>query len=169
VDDLVQHLREDRLPPVTWVTPRFEVSEHPEYSFCWGEHWTTQVLNAVMESPLWKETAVFITWDDYGGFYDHLPPPQVDVYGFGIRSPMLVISPYAKHGHVSHERSEFSSVVRFVEDNWGLPQLAERDRLATPLFDSFDFDQRPRPPDPRPLPTDCVGPMYPSAPPKRYA
>jgi phospholipase C len=169
VDDLVQHLREDRLPPVTWVTPRFEVSEHPEYSFCWGEHWTTQVLNAVMESPLWKETAVFITWDDYGGFYDHLPPPQVDVYGFGIRSPMLVISPYAKHGHVSHERSEFSSVVRFVEDNWGLPQLAERDRLATPLFDSFDFDQRPRPPDPRPLPTDCVGSMYPSAPPKRYA
>ena len=169
VDDLVQHIREDRLPPVTWVTPRFEVSEHPEYSFCWGEHWTTQVLNAVMESPSWKETAVFITWDDYGGFYDHLPPPQVDVYGFGIRSPMLAISPYAKHGHVSHERSEFSSVVRFIEDNWGLPQLAERDRLATPLFDSFDFDQRPRPPDPRPLPTDCVGPMYPSAPPKRYA
>jgi phospholipase C len=165
VDDLVRHIREDRLQPVTWVPPRFEVSEHPEYSFCWGEHWTTQVLNALMESPSWEETAAFITWDDYGGFYDHVPPPQVDVFGFGIRAPMLVISPYAKHGHVSHELGEFSSVVRFIEDNWGLPQLAERDRMATPLLDAFDFDQRPRPPDPRPLPQDCEGEMYPTAPP----
>jgi phospholipase C len=168
VDDLVRHIREDRLPPVTWVTPRFEVSEHPEYSFCWGENWTTKVLNAIMESPMWKETAVFLTWDDYGGFYDHVPPPQVDVYGFGIRAPMLVISPYAKHGHVSHELSEFSSVVRFIEDNWGLPRLAERDRDATPLLDSFDLEQRPRPPDPRPLVRDCEGAVYPDEPPRRY-
>jgi phospholipase C len=169
VDDLVRHIREDRLPPVTWVTPRFEVSEHPEYSFCWGENWTTKVLNAIMESPMWKHTAVFLTWDDYGGFYDHVPPPQVDVYGFGIRAPMLVISPFAKHGHVSHELSEFSSVVRFIEDNWGLPRLAERDRMATPLLDSFDFEQRPRPPDPRPLPSDCEGEVFPDEPPRRYA
>ena len=168
VDDLVRHIREDRLPPVTWVTPRFEVSEHPEYSFCWGEDWTTKVLNAVMESPMWRETAVFLTWDDYGGFYDHVPPPQVDVYGFGIRAPMLVISPYAKHGHVSHELAEFSSVVRFIEDNWGLPQLAERDRIATPLLDSFDLEQRPRPPDPLPLPSDCEGETFPDEPPRRY-
>jgi phospholipase C len=168
VDDLVRHIREDRLPPVTWVTPRFEVSEHPEYSFCWGEHWTTEVLNAIMESPMWPQTAVFLTWDDYGGFYDHEPPPQVDAYGFGIRAPMLVISPFAKHGYVSHELSEFSSVVRFIEDNWGLPQLADRDRMATPLFDAFDFDQRPRPPDPRPLPTDCEGSPYLGGPPQRY-
>jgi phospholipase C len=168
VDDLVRHIREDRLPPVTWVTPRFEVSEHPEYSFCWGEHWTTQVLNALMERPSWRETAVFLTWDDYGGFYDHVPPPQVDVYGFGIRAPMLVLSPYAKQGHVSHELAEFSSVVRFIEDNWDLPQLAERDRMATPLFDSFDFDQRPRSPDPLPLPSDCEGSPYLDGPPRRY-
>lgn len=168
VDDLVRHIREDRLPPVTWVTPRFEVSDHPEYSLCWGEHWTTMVLNAIMESPMWKETAVFLTWDDYGGFYDHVPPPQVDVFGFGIRAPMLVISPYAKHGHVSHELAEFSSVVRFIEDNWGLPQLADRDRMATPLSDSFDFARRPRSPDARPLPTDCEGAKYPDEPPRRY-
>ncbi|MEX2202672.1 MAG: alkaline phosphatase family protein [Actinomycetota bacterium] len=168
VDDLVRHIREDRLPPVTWVTPRFEVSEHPEYSFCWGENWTTKVLNAVMESPMWRETAVFLTWDDYGGFYDHVPPPQVDVYGFGIRAPMLVMSPYAKQGHVSHELAEFSSVVRLIEENWGLPQLAERDRNATPLLDSFDFEQRPRPPDPRPLPADCEGEVFPDEPPRRY-
>ncbi|MGH2591567.1 MAG: phospholipase C [Actinomycetota bacterium] len=168
VDDLVSHIREDRLPPVTWVTPRFEVSEHPEYSFCWGENWTTKVLNAIMESPMWRETAVFLTWDDYGGFYDHVPPPQVDVYGFGIRAPMLVLSPYAKHGHVSHELAEFSSVVRFIEDNWGLPQLADRDRHATPLLDAFDLEQRPRPPDPLPLPSDCEGAMFTDGPPRRY-
>jgi phospholipase C len=165
VDDLVRHIREDRLPAVTWVTPRFEVSDHPEYSFCWGEDWTTKVLNAIMESPMWAHTAVFLTWDDYGGFYDHVPPPQVDVFGLGIRTPMLVISPYSKHGHVSHELAEFSSPVRFIEDNWGLPQLSERDRRATPLHDPFDFDQRPRPPDPRPVPRDCQGEVYPGAPP----
>ncbi|MGH2658906.1 MAG: phospholipase C [Actinomycetota bacterium] len=161
VDELVRHIREERLPSVTWVTPRFEVSDHPEYNFCWGEYWTTRVLNAVMGSPMWKQTAVFLTWDDYGGFYDHVPPPQVDVFGFGIRAPMVVISPYAKHGHVSHELAEFSSPVRFIEDNWGLPQLAERDRKATPLLDSFDFEQRPRPPDPRQLPSDCEGSIFP--------
>ena len=165
VDDLVRHIREDRLPPVTWVTPRFEVSDHPEYSFCWGEGWSTKVLNAIMESPMWKDTAVFLTWDDYGGFYDHVPPPQVDVYGFGIRAPMLVLSPYAKEGHVSHELGEFSSVVRFIEENWGLPHLAWRDRIATPLFDAFDMDQAPRPPDPLPLPDDCEGEVFPDAPP----
>jgi hypothetical protein len=69
---------------------------------------------------------------------------------------------------VSHELAEFSSVVRFAEDNWGLPQLSERDRNATPLLDAFDFEQRPRPPDPRPLPTDCTGAKYPDVPPKRY-
>jgi phospholipase C len=165
VDDLVRHIREDRLPPVTWVTPRFEVSDHPEYSLCWGETWSTKVVNALMESPAWDETAIFLTWDDYGGFYDHEPPPQVDPLGFGIRAPLLVISPYAKEGHVSHELGEFSSVVRFIEDNWGLPQLADRDRLATPLLDAFDFEARPRPPDPLPLPGDCLPPVHPDAPP----
>src|SRR5512132_189190 len=93
VDWLVQDVRDDRLPPVTWVTPRFELSEHPEYSFCWGQNWTTRIVNAIMSSPMWKDTAIFITWDDYGGFYDHVPPPQVDRFGFGIRVPLLLISP----------------------------------------------------------------------------
>lgn len=168
VDNLVRDIRANRLSPVTWVTPRFEVSEHPEYNFCHGENWTTKVVNAIMTSPMWKDTAIFLTWDDYGGFFDHVPPPQVDDFGFGIRVPLLVISPYSKSGHVSHELSEFSSVLRFIEDNWGLPQLTHRDRNATPLLDSFDFGQRYRPPDPRPLRTDCEGPVYPDEPPKRY-
>ena len=81
---------------------------------------------------------------------------------------MMVLSPYAKQGHVSHERAEFSSPVRFIQDNWSLPQLAERDRRATPLFDAFDFDQPPRPGELRPLPQDCTGEMFPDEPPRRY-
>jgi phospholipase C len=161
VDDFARQARAGLLPPVTWVTPRFEVSEHPEYSFCHGENWTTKVVNAVMKSPHWDDTAIFITWDDYGGFYDHVPPPQVDDFGFGIRVPLLVISPYAKQGFVTHELGEFSSVLRFIEDNWALSQLTHRDREATPLISAFDFEQEPRPPDPLPLRTDCGGLKFP--------
>ena len=160
VDEFVGQAREGLLPPVTWVTPRFELSDHPEYSMCHGENWTTEIVNAVMESPHWPDTAIFITWDDYGGFYDHVPPPQVDDFGFGIRVPLLIVSPYAKRGAVTHELGEFSSVLRFIEDNWGLTQLTHRDREATPLLSAFDFDQEPRPPHPLPMRTDCLGPMF---------
>ena len=161
VDDVVEHISGGYLPPVTWITPRFELSEHPEYSFCHGENWTTEVVNSIMESPMWQDTAIFITWDDYGGFYDHVAPPQVDGFGFGIRVPLMVISPYAREGFVTHELGEFSSVLRFVEDNWGLTQLTDRDRDATPLLSAFDFTQDPRPPEPLPLRTDCVGEQFP--------
>ena len=163
VDDVVEHAERGLLPPVTWITPRFEVSEHPEYSFCNGENWTTRVVNAIMNGPDWETTAIFITWDDYGGFYDHVPPPQVDDFGFGMRVPLLVISPYAKPGFVTHELGEFSSVLRFIEDNWGLSQLTHRDEDATPLLSAFDFTRGPRPPDPLPMRPDCTGPTYPEA------
>ena len=157
VDNVIQDIREGRLPPVTWITPRFELSEHPEYDFCHGENWSTKVINAIMRSDMWESTAIFLTWDDYGGFYDHVPPPQVDGFGFGIRVPMMVISPYAKEGKVSSELGEFSSVLRFIEDNWGLRQLTDRDREAAPMLSAFDFDQEPREPDPLPLRQDCEG------------
>jgi phospholipase C len=160
VDDVVRDIKLNRLPPVTWITPRFELSEHPEYNFCHGENWSTQVIDAIMRSPMWKDTAIFLTWDDYGGFYDHVPPPQVDDFGFGIRVPMLVISPYAKHGEVDHQLGEFSSVLRFIEDNWGLTQLTHRDRDAKNMSYDFDFTQQPRKPDPLPLRTDCKGPIW---------
>jgi phospholipase C len=160
VDDVVQDIEAGLLPPVTWITPRFELSEHPEYNFCHGENWSTKVINAIMRSPMWESTAIFLTWDDYGGFYDHVPPPQVDGFGFGIRVPMIVISPYARQGEISGELGEFSSVLRFIEDNWDLRQLTERDRDATPMLSAFDFEQEPRPPDPLPLREDCVGPIW---------
>ena len=145
VDRVVQDIRENTLPPVTWITPRFELSEHPEYNFCHGENWSTKVINAIMRSDMWKDTAIFLTWDDYGGFYDHVPPPQVDDFGFGIRVPMIVLSPYAVDGRGRATSSgEFSSVLRFIEDNWGLTKLTHRDRQATPLLSAFDFEQEPR-------------------------
>jgi phospholipase C len=160
VDDFIVQARAGILPPVTWVTPRFELSEHPEYSMCHGENWTTEIVNAVMESSHWADTAIFITYDDYGGFYDHVPPPQVDDFGFGVRVPLLIISPYARRGYVTSELGEFSSVLRFMEDNWGLTQLTHRDEAATPLLSAFDFDQEPRPPEVLPLRTDCLGPAF---------
>jgi phospholipase C len=163
VDTVIPDIRANILPPVTWITPRFELSEHPEFSFCHGENWSTQVIDAIMHSDMWKDTAIFLTWDDYGGFYDHVAPPDVDRMGFGFRVPMILLSPYAKQGVVSSELGEFSSVLRFIEDNWKLrPYLTHRDRQATPLLSAFDFDQPPRPPDPLPQRTDCEGPKFPN-------
>jgi len=168
VQELVDDIQADRLPPVTWVTPQFALSEHPEYNFCHGENWTTQVVDAIMQSPMWKDTAIFITWDDWGGFYDHVAPPQVDEFGFGIRVPLLVISPYAKPAFIDHQRGEFSTVLRFIEDNWGLTQLTHRDRDSVNLSEAFDFGQEPRPPDPLPERTDCVGRIFAAPPPKAF-
>ncbi len=155
VDDLIGDIGAGKLPAVTWISPRYEVSDHPIYNFCLGENWSTQVIDAIMRSPMWKSTAIFVTWDDYGGFYDHVPPPQVDGFGLGIRVPLLVISPYAKRGVIDHHLGEFSSVLRFIEDRWGLSQLTGRDRRAMDLSYDFNFAKRPSSPDPLPVRTDC--------------
>jgi phospholipase C len=159
VDDLLTDIEAGRLPAVTWVTPRYAVSDHPEVhsNLCYGENWTTEVVNAIMRSPMWRDTAIFVSWDDWGGFYDHVPPPEIDGFGLGIRVPLLVISPYARAGTIDHHVGEFSSVLRFIEDNWGLSQLTHRDRGAGNLAYDFDFTQRPLPAHPLPLRTDCGG------------
>jgi phospholipase C len=161
VDNVLGDIGAGLLPPVTWITPLHELSDHPEHSMCQGENWTTQVVNAIMRSPMWKDTVIFITWDDWGGFYDHVPPRQIDPFGYGIRVPLLVISPYARSGWIDHVEGEFSSVLRFIEDNWGLAQLTNRDRLAHDLSYDFDFAAPPRPPTPLPMRT-CVNPIDPS-------
>jgi phospholipase C len=165
VDNLLADIHDGRLPAVTWITPRFALSEHPEFNLCYGENWSTQVIDAIMRSPQWRDTAIFLTWDDWGGFYDHVPPPQVDRFGLGIRVPLLILSPYARRGFVDHETGEFSSVLRFIEDNWGLGRLTKRDAGAADLSRSFDFLQPPRSPDPLPQRTDCRGPVW-SPPPR---
>jgi phospholipase C len=165
VDDLVRDIEAARLPAVTWITPRFQLSEHPEYNFCHGQNWSIQVIDAIMRSAMWGDTAIFLTWDDWGGFYDHVPPRRVDRFGFGIRVPFLVLSPYAKRGHVDHVVGEFSSVLRFIEDNWRLRRLTHRDRDANNMAYDFDFTQTPRPGLPQPLRTDCRGSIWDPPPP----
>ncbi|HEY7659709.1 MAG TPA: alkaline phosphatase family protein [Actinomycetota bacterium] len=158
VDDLPRDIRAGRLPSVTWVTPRFEWSDHPPESTCYAQNWITDVVNAVMQTDGWEHTALFLTWDEWGGFFDHVPPPEVDDIGFGFRVPMLVLSPYAKRGYVDDAEGEFSSPLRFIEDNWGLPYLTERIRRTHNFEHVFDFDRNPRR-DARPAPpiTDCYG------------
>jgi phospholipase C len=134
------------LPTVSWIVTPFNVSEHPQVSVCVGENWTVQMLNALMQGPDWSSTAVFLTWDDFGGFYDHVPPQQIDSYGLGFRVPLLIISPYAKKHEVDHTRYEFSSMLHFAEDELGLPTLTNRDKRANNMMDAFDFTQSPRAP-----------------------
>ena len=156
-DAFFTDLEDGDLPAVSWLIPDVAVSEHPAAgSMCAGENWTVQVLNAIMRSPEWKHTAVVITWDDFGGFYDHVPPPHVDLWGFGPRVPMLLISPWARQGVVASETLEFSSVLKMIETIWDLPSLTERDRRASDMLDLFDFQSDPAP---KTLlrPRDCAG------------
>jgi len=134
------------LPAVSWVVVNSAQSEHPPASVCVGESWTVEQINAVMVGANWKSTGIFVTWDDFGGFYDHVPPPVVDNYGFGPRVPLLVISPWAKAGFIDHTVMEFSSVLRLIEERFELDPLADRDEDAGELMDAFDFGQEPRAP-----------------------
>jgi phospholipase C len=144
------------LPSVSWVIPDFDVSEHPtvdafagttlNVSACEGENWTVRQINAIMQGPDWRSTAIVLTWDDFGGFYDHVPPPAVDAFGLGPRVPLIVISPYAREGVVSHTVYEFASVLQFIETRYKLKALGVRDVEANSLLDMFDFTQVPAPP-----------------------
>lgn len=134
------------LPAVSWVVPKGTASEHPPQSSCLGENWTVQQINAVMQGPDWATTAIFVFWDDFGGFYDHVPPPQIDREGLGPRAPLLIISPFAKPGYISHTQYEFSSLLKIVEERFNLAPLTLRDAQANDMLDSFDFNQTPVPP-----------------------
>lgn len=139
----VQDAQNGSLPAVSWVVTSAALSEHPPASVCLGENWTVDQINAVMQGPEWSSTAIFLTWDDFGGFYDHVAPPVVDRFGFGPRVPFLIISPWVKPGHLTHTTLEFSSVLKFIETRFDLAPLTERDRLANDLIGSFEFDHRP--------------------------
>jgi phospholipase C len=134
------------LPAVSWLFPPSPKTEHPPESVCEGENWTVQQLNAVMQGPDWNSTVVFLTYDDFGGFYDHVPPPQLDAFGLGPRVPLLILSPFAKAGYISDTVCEHSSILKFVETRYQLPALTARDRMASDMLDSFDFAQPPQPP-----------------------
>lgn len=146
VDRIVRDIDAGSLPAVSWVTPRFELSDHPPESSGHAHNWVSRIVNAVMRSPMWEHTAIFLTWDEWGGFYDHVLPPVVDDVGLGVRVPMLTISPYTQRGVIDTEVGEFSSPLKFISDNWGLPYLTPRIAKTHNFDHVFDFRRRPRKP-----------------------
>jgi phospholipase C len=169
-----QAARLGTLPNVSWVVPNGRQSDHPPWSIAAGQAWVTRLVDAVMRSPDWNSTAIFLTWDDWGGFYDHVVPPTVDASGFGLRVPGLVISPYARAGYVDHQVLSFDAYLKFIEDDFvsgarlnpatdGRPDSRPDVREAAPILgnlqNDFDFDAPPRPPvllSPHPYPATCV-------------
>ena len=143
--NFITDVQNNQLPSVSWVVTPYWQSEHPPESICDGENTTVAELNAIMSNPnIWNSTAVFIVWDDFGGIYDHIPPPpSVDGFRFGPRVPMLIISPYAKAGYISTTQYEFSSILKFIEERFNLNALSSRDTGANDTTDSFNFNQTP--------------------------
>jgi phospholipase C len=159
-EQLIPDIQRERLDKVVWVVPGPGVNEHPGGpSVCVGENWTVDVVNRIMRSKYWKNTAIFLTWDDFGGFYDHVPPPQKDHMGLGPRVPLLIISPWAKEGYVDSTEYEFSSVLAFIEEVYDLPCLTDRDCNAGNMMNAFDFEQDIKPKDRKLIleERDCVG------------
>jgi phospholipase C len=157
------------LPNVSWLVEPASLSGHPTNSFCGDENTVVALVNAVMNGPEWNSTAIFITFDDWGGFYDHVNPPDSniaggDFTGLGFRTPLIVVSPYAKSGYISHNVTEFSSFVTTVEDYYGLPRLGglARDSSSSNLFDAFNMSQTPSPPQPL-TPRSCPTRTKPTA------
>jgi phospholipase C len=133
-----------KLRALSWVTPTCENSDHAGCGGNTGPAWVASLVNAIGESKYWDSTAIFIFWDDYGGWYDPKPPAMVDYDGLGIRIPMLIVSPYAKKGYLDHTQFEHGSILKFVEDTFDLPRLAASDTRANSPDDAFDFNQSPR-------------------------
>ena len=136
------------LRDVTWITPYCRDSDHPGcvYPEDGGPSWVASLVNAIGESQFWNSTAIFIFWDDYGGLYDAEAPTYLKHYpdSFGLRIPMIIISPYAKKGLVSHTKYEHGSILKFIEQRFGLAPLAASDNRANSPLDCFDFSQKPR-------------------------
>jgi phospholipase C len=161
VDRYYSAAKAGTLPAVSWIVPENTVSEHPPAKVSDGQEYVTSLINAAMQGPDWNSTAIFVTWDDWGGFYDHVVPPKVDDNGYGLRVPGLVISPYAKKGYIDHQTLSFDAYLKFIEDVFlngqridprtdGRPDPRPDVRENAPqlgnLVSDFDFTQAPRSP-----------------------
>jgi phospholipase C len=149
------------LPNVAWVAPNQNVSEHPPALISAGQAYITTLVNAIMRSPCWNSTAIFLSWDDWGGIYDHVVPPSVDANGYGLRVPGVVISPYARTGYVDHQQLSHDAYLKFIEDDFlggarlnpatderpdKRPDVREEAAGLGNLASDFNFEQAPRPP-----------------------
>jgi phospholipase C len=177
VDNFFTAAKDGTLPSVAWIVPENKVSEHPPASIGTGQAYVTGLINAVMQGPDWDSTAIFLSWDDWGGFYDHVVPPAVDQNGYGLRVPGLVISPYARQGYIDHQTLSFDAYLKFIEDVFlngaridpktdgrpdPRPTVRENTSQLGNLIDDFDFTQSPRSPlvlptNPAPGPASIPG------------
>ena len=176
VGDVLELERSDcELPNVSWIVPNAKVSEHPRALVSKGQAYVTTLINSIMRSPCWDSTAIFLSWDDWGGFYDNVVPPDIDENGYGFRVPGLVISPYARAGYIDHQQLSHDAYLKFIEDDFldgerlnpktdGRPDSRPDVREEAPglgnLESDFDFDQAPRSPlilpvEPAPGPASC--------------
>jgi phospholipase C len=146
LDEYYQDLARGTLPAVSYIVPS-GASEHPPGRIQAGERFVRGLLNALASSTSWKDSAFTWTYDDWGGWYDHVKPPRVDKYGYGFRAPALVVSAWAHRGKVDHTTLDFTSILKFIEENWNLRPLAARDAAANSLGVAFDFRAGPRPPE----------------------
>ncbi|MGI8777457.1 MAG: alkaline phosphatase family protein [Acidimicrobiales bacterium] len=161
VTDFYSQANAGTLPAVSWVVPSGAVSEHPPGATSAGQAYVTSLINSVMSGPDWNSTAIFVSWDDWGGFYDHVVPPSVDQNGYGLRVPGLVISPYAKAGYIDHQTLSFDAYAKFIEDDFlhgqrldpktdgrpdPRPDVRENAKQLGDITAAFDFSQAPRPP-----------------------
>jgi phospholipase C len=143
---IISDAQAGQLPAMSWVAPDLKNSDHSSSQSATGPAWVASIVDAIGQGPDWNTTAIFVLWDDWGGWYDHVAPPQVDLDGLGFRVPLMVISPYAKQGYVSHVQYEFGSVLKFAEEVLSLNAMARSDKRANALdADCFDFTQSPRP------------------------
>jgi phospholipase C len=140
---VLRDIANGQLADVTWVTPTALSSDHARATNGSGPSWVAAVVNAIGKSRYWNDTAIFVTWDDWGGWYDHVKPPLYNSYELGFRVPLIVISPYAKNHYVSHVQHEFGSILKFTEEIFGLPSLHTTDERSDDLFDCFDFSKSP--------------------------
>ncbi len=141
--DLYVDLAKGDAPAVSYII-QGGTSEHPPGQIVNGEIATVAIISAIMRSPLWESSAIILTWDDWGGWFDHVAPPQVDRDGYGFRVPALIISPYARRGLIFHETADFTSILKFIERLHGLAPLTARDEQANDLMTAFDFLQPAR-------------------------
>jgi phospholipase C len=145
LDDYYTDLEAGTLPAVSFIVPS-GASEHPPGSIQAGERYVRGLINALQQSRYWKSSAFMWTYDDWGGWYDHVAPPRVDAYGYGFRVPALLVSPYARRGYIDSTTLDFTSMLKFIEDNWGLEPLSTRDARAKSIVNGLDFSQAPRVP-----------------------
>ncbi|MDQ6940886.1 MAG: hypothetical protein M3169_00020 [Candidatus Eremiobacteraeota bacterium] len=141
--NIISDVQSGKLAQVSWVIPTAAASDHAKSTDGTGPAWVASVVNAIGASPYWNDTAIFVTWDDWGGWYDHVKPQQFNAYELGFRVPLIVISPYARPAYVSHVQHEFGSILKFTETTFGLGTLGYTDARADDLSDIFDFNQQP--------------------------